>query len=79
MARRPSIDATTLPVVRVRTDRVVVLGLWLWAVALVVILLVPGFHAQGRSWWPYVCVAGLAIGVVGYWYVRSGRARSRGA
>ncbi|AKT50236.1 DUF2530 domain-containing protein [Arsenicicoccus sp. oral taxon 190] len=77
--RRPRIDPASIRVMRVRTDRVVALGLGLWLVALVVVLLVPALHGAGREWWPWVCVAGLGIGVIGYAYVRSGRGADKGA
>jgi Protein of unknown function (DUF2530) len=45
----------------------------LWAVALVVTLLVPSLHDGDRSWWPWCCVAGLGLGLIGYAYLRRGR------
>lgn len=56
-----------------RTSRVVLVGMALFAVALVVTLLVPGWHSGDRAWWPWTCVAGIGFGAVGYAYLRRGR------
>ncbi|MCG7323681.1 MULTISPECIES: DUF2530 domain-containing protein [Arsenicicoccus] len=77
--QRPPIDPTTVPAMRVRTDRVVALGTWLWVVALLVVLVVPSLHLDGRAWWPWACVTGIALGVLGLAYVRSGRGADKGA
>jgi hypothetical protein len=53
--------------------RIVEVGMGLWVVALALVLLVPALHDGERSWWPWCCVAGLVLGVVGYAYVRRGR------
>lgn len=54
-------------------------GLLAWAVALVVTLAVPALHQGDRSWWPWTCVGGLAVGALGYVYVRRGRGNAAGA
>lgn len=59
--------------VRVRSDRVAAVGLALWAVALVVVLLVPSLRTGERDWWPWACVSGLVIGALGWAYLRRGR------
>lgn len=53
--------------------RIIEVGLGLWLVALVVVVLAPALHEGDRSWWPWCCVAGFALGLVGYAYVRRGR------
>ena len=51
-----------------------------WAVALLVLLVLRDRLPAGEQWWLWTCVAGLAMGLFGMWYVpRMKRARSRGA
>ncbi len=51
-----------------------------WAVALVVLLIVRGSLPAGERWWVWTCVAGLAFGIFGLWYVpRLKRGRTRAA
>lgn len=59
--------------------RIVLGGLVLWVVALVVTLAVPALHTGERDWWPWCCVAGLALGSLGYAYMRRGRGNAAGA
>ena len=59
--------------------RAVLAGIVLWALALAVTLLVPALHAGGRDWWPWACVAGVVIGVLGLAYVRRGRGNAAAA
>ncbi|MEP6649311.1 MAG: DUF2530 domain-containing protein [Lapillicoccus sp.] len=59
--------------VAVPMTRIIEVGLGLWAVALVVVLVVPTLHEGSRTWWPWCCVAGLVLGLAGYAYVRRGR------
>ncbi|WP_270886747.1 DUF2530 domain-containing protein [Pedococcus sp. 5OH_020] len=54
-------------------------GLVAWGLALVLTLALPVLHSGQRSWWPWTCVAGLAIGLLGYAYVRRGRGNAEGA
>ncbi|GAB3442851.1 hypothetical protein GCM10027517_20450 [Phycicoccus ginsengisoli] len=61
------------------SSRIVLGGLALWAVALVVTLVVPSLHTGDRDWWPWCCVAGLALGSLGYAYMRRGRGNAAGA
>ena len=63
----------------VSTARVVVWGELAWVVALVVILAVPSLHRGERDWWPWVPVAGIVLGLVGFSYVRRGRGNAAGA
>jgi len=65
--------------VDVPTGRVVLVGLALWALALVVVLAVPALHEGARSWWPWACVSGLGLGLLGYTYLRRGRGNAAGA
>lgn len=53
--------------------RIVLWGMIGWAVALVVVLLVPAWHEGDRSWWPTTCILGLALGALGVFYLRRGR------
>ncbi|MBO3748925.1 DUF2530 domain-containing protein [Streptosporangiaceae bacterium NEAU-GS5] len=41
-------------------------GIGLWAVALIVLLIVR----PAQTWWIWTCVAGIAGGLFGLWYVR---------
>lgn len=61
------------PTVPLRTIAVVAWGTVLWAVALVIVLLVPDLHSGNRSWWPWVPVAGIGLGALAYVYLRRGR------
>ena len=61
------------------TRPIIVGGTVGWLVALVVTLLVPDLHTGDRSWWPWACVAGIALGVVGYAYLARGRGNASGA
>jgi hypothetical protein len=68
----PPLEADDLLVVRVITAG--------WAVALVVLLIVRGSLPAGQRWWVWTCVAGLAFGIFGLWYVpRLKRGRTRAA
>ncbi|MFW5473810.1 DUF2530 domain-containing protein [Knoellia sp. CPCC 206450] len=76
------LDAEGVEVLRamqVPTQRIIAVGLALWAVALVVTLLVPALHEGDRSWWPWACVAGLVLGAIGFAYVRRGRGNAHDA
>jgi hypothetical protein len=67
----PPLEADDVLVVRIITAG--------WAVALVVLLIVRGSLPAGERWWVWTCVAGLAIGIFGLWYVprlKRGRARA---
>lgn len=66
------------PPLPVKTATVIKTGILAWAVALVVTLAVPALHAEERSWWPWACVAGIALGTMGYFYVRRGRGNAEG-
>lgn len=55
--------------ITVPTRTLVLVGTAIWAVALVVTLLVPALHTGDRSWWPWACVSGIALGGLAWWYV----------
>lgn len=57
-------DPITVP-----TGTLVLVGTAIWALALVVTLLVPALHTGERSWWPWACVSGIALGAFAWWYV----------
>ena len=76
-ARRDEVAA--LEAMQVPTQRVIVIGLVLWLVALAVTLLVPALHTGSRSWWPWACVAGFVLGSLGLAYVRRGRGNAHDA
>jgi uncharacterized membrane protein len=70
----PPLEADDVLVVRVITAG--------WAVALVVLLIVRGSLPAGERWWVWTCVAGLAFGIFGLWYIprlKRGRARAAAA
>ncbi len=62
----------------VDTIHVVRIGMAAWAVALVVCLLVPAFHTGSRDWWPWACVSGLVLGLLGLVYLSRGRGNAAG-
>lgn len=63
----------------VPTLRIIEVGLACWVVALVVTLVVPSLHEGNRSWWPWTCVAGFALGAAGWLYVRRGHGNASDA
>jgi hypothetical protein len=63
----------------VSTARIIMWGISAWLLALIVTVAVPGLHQGERSWWPWTCVTGIALGVFGYAYVRRGRGNARDA
>jgi hypothetical protein len=40
-----------------------------WAIALIVLLVVRADLPPGSRWWVWTCVAGLAVGLFGLWYM----------
>ncbi|GGB81803.1 DUF2530 domain-containing protein [Knoellia flava] len=75
----PEGGVEVLRAMQVPTQRIIAIGLVLWAVALVVTLLVPALHEGERSWWPWGCVAGFVLGTIGFAYVRRGRGNAHDA
>ncbi len=63
----------------VPTRTLILVGVGLWALALVLTLAVPALHAGERSWWPWACVTGIVLGGFAWWYVRRGRGNAAGA
>ena len=59
------------------TRTIVVVGTAVWALALVVTLVVPSLHTGERSWWPWTCVTGMALGAFAWWYVGRGAGDAR--
>lgn len=70
---QPTPTVITPPEVPLRTITLAKAGLVAWAVALLVLLVVPRLRADERAWWIWVPVAGLALGAAGYLYLRRGR------
>ena len=65
-----------LPVATVTVVRV---GTAVWTLALLVTLLVPALRTGERHWWPWACVTGIVLGVVGLVMLRRGRGNFAGA
>ncbi|MGB3763295.1 MAG: DUF2530 domain-containing protein [Ornithinimicrobium sp.] len=65
-----SIIPSTPPI---RSLVVIRIGLAMWVVALVVLWSVPSLSEGERSWWPWVPVAALVVGLIGHTYVMRGR------
>ncbi|MBT9255058.1 DUF2530 domain-containing protein [Phycicoccus sp. KQZ13P-1] len=74
LGRSAPVDPPDVP-----TRTLVLVGSGVWTLALVVTLLVPALHTGERSWWPWACVTGLALGAFAWWYVRRGRHDAAGA
>ncbi len=79
LRRDNGIPATTPEPITVKVETIIVIGMALWAVALVLTLVVPALHEGGRDWWPWSCLAGLVLGGIGLTYVRRGRGNARTA
>lgn len=73
----PSAD-DLLPV-KVDVLRVLEIGIVCWVVALVLTLVIPALHGDGRDWWPWTCVSAIVGGTVGWVYVRRGRGNAAAA
>ena len=60
-------------------DRATVLaGIGLWVVALVVTLMLHDrLAAEGRGWWRWTALCGIALGLLGLAYIRRGARRRR--
>ena len=72
-------DVAPVEPLQVPTLALVAGGTGLWALALVVTLVVPALHSGERSWWPWACVTGIALGGFAWWYVRRGRGNAANA
>jgi len=73
------VSESELEPLAVSTAQVVRWGIAAWVVALVMTLAVPALHEGDRHWWPWCCVAGIALGLLGYIYVRRGRGNAADA
>lgn len=73
------VEVEELEALQVPTQRIIAIGLVLWAVAFVATLAVPALHEGDRDWWPWACVAGFVLGAVGLLYVRRGRGNAHDA
>jgi hypothetical protein len=75
----PARPEEPLQPIQVDTVRIVLAGMGGWVLALVVVLAVPALHSGDRSWWPWACVSGLVLGLVGLTYLLRGRGNAAGA
>ncbi|WP_392544362.1 DUF2530 domain-containing protein [Oryzobacter telluris] len=66
-------EAAPTTAVDVPVRGLVAVGTGIWALALVLTLVVPALHEGDRSWWPWSCVTGIALGGFAWWYVGRGR------
>lgn len=69
----PDPDPVQPPEVRLRTITLVRWGILGWLAVLLVLLAVPSLRAGERDWWIWVPVAGMALGALGYAYLRRGK------
>ncbi len=67
-AEQAPVEPLALPMLRI-----VEWGIGAWVVALVLSLVTPALHSGPRSWWPWCCGAGIALGALGWAYLRRGR------
>ncbi len=73
-SERQEVGPLALPMLRI-----VEWGIAVWAAALVLTLALPTLHTGSRSWWPWCCGAGVALGGVGWAYLRRGRGNAADA
>ncbi len=73
-SERQEVGPLALPMLRI-----VEWGIAVWAAALVLSLALPTLHTGSRSWWPWCCGAGVALGGVGWAYLRRGRGNAADA
>jgi hypothetical protein len=73
------LSADDLLPVKVDVLRVVEIGVGLWVLALVLTLVIPALHGDGRDWWPWTCVAGAVLGSTGWAYIKRGRGNASAA
>lgn len=71
-------EAPAYPPLPVKSVTVIKVAMALWAIALVITLVIPELRTGDRHWWPWTCVAGLVLGLVGYLYIRRGRGNAAG-
>lgn len=75
----PEASADDLLPVQIDVLRVLEIGIALWVVALVLTLVIPALHQDGRDWWPWTCVAGAGLGAIGWAYIKRGRGNASAA
>lgn len=75
----PHQEPPAIEPLKVDTPHIVIIGLALWAIALVLTLVIPALHNGDRDWWPWTAVAGLVLGGLGLTYVRRGRGNASAA
>jgi hypothetical protein len=73
------VSESELQPLAVSTALIVRWGIVAWVVALVITLAIPALHEGDRHWWPWCCLAGIALGLLGYIYVRRGRGNAADA
>lgn len=73
------LSADDLLPVKIDVLRVLEIGTACWVVALVLTLVIPSLHGDGRDWWPWTCVSAIVGGAVGWAYVRRGRGNAAAA
>ncbi|HWC22310.1 MAG TPA: DUF2530 domain-containing protein [Flexivirga sp.] len=73
------VSADDLLPVKVDVLRVLEIGTALWVIALVLTLVIPALHQDGRDWWPWTCVAGAVLGGIGWAYIKRGRGNASAA
>jgi len=73
-SERQEVGPLALPMLRI-----VEWGIAVWAAALVLSVALPTLHTGSRSWWPWCCGAGVALGGVGWAYLRRGRGNAADA
>lgn len=66
-------DEVRPPEVTLRTITLVGWGILVWALVLAVLLLARPLRTGESSWWVWVPVAGMALGALGYGYLRRGK------
>jgi hypothetical protein len=73
-------ERRTAPPPREADDRLVTAAITVgWALALVVLVAIRNQLPPDARWWLWTCVAGIAMGLFGLWYVpvlKRGRARA---
>jgi hypothetical protein len=73
------LSADDLLPVKVDVLRVLEIGIACWVIALVLTLVIPALHGDGRDWWPWTCVSAIIGGAAGWVYVRRGRGNATAA
>ncbi|MGL4172983.1 MAG: DUF2530 domain-containing protein [Actinomycetota bacterium] len=64
---------------RTHAGYLILVGILSWAIALSVVLAIPELRSGDRAWWPWTCVAGLTLGLLGAGYLIRGRGNANSA